>query len=940
VKKIKTKLKQIIIGFSFLLSAVFALFLSVPQVANAEVKTHFDVDTYERAHVVQSPLKDPHGDLLVGHYLANDKYEVSSENMGAYYSGDKTNPLIYCVAINYSMDLPWGKLPDEVTIDDAYSAKYAYLIHTYGQSGASDLSEGSSADSKHMHKSPINSRSMYINNAAIHYNLRESKYEVNKTRWTSFKVAYDSDILTKISTLAEELMTDAKRNYGPYKFSNVTLKKSTSAANQAVLSYEVLAASGKTFTGKKTSNGKDYTVQATITSGNATFVGGTTTASVENGTAFPEIVYNSGTTGKVEVSLKVTGLPGTKLTIRSDNNKAGGIDSQSLLNAHTNEKASISANAELVLGKGNVQIEKVDENGQPLAGAVFAVDINGQGSKNYTSDANGLVKLANVTEDSEVTVSEITAPNGYLIDDKEKTTKIVKANQTIVFKYIDHAQKGKIKIEKSGEESGNTMWNGNYTLAGNKFNIYEGTSDAGKLVATLVTDANGKAEVGDLPLGTYFVKEVASSPGFAINPETAVVTLKYNKDVATVSMIVKITNQELTGNIKLEKTDAETGDKPQGDASLSGAEFSLFHKDGTPVKKSESKAVIKVGTDVGKNDEIVVQADGRSIEVDHLALGDYYWLETKAPTGYQLNDEKISFSVVSGSTAVVSIEKTAKDEVIKGDISGIKRGGTPDASKGPALEGVEITATLKSDSSKKYTAMTGKNGFFEIKNLPYGTYIISETKGKTGYSLFKPFEVIVAENGKTYHYETEIIDELVTTQLEVKKSWTVTDDDITIKNYKVTFDVVRYTENDAKPPVKILDENYKGPQLVLTNDNDFSAVVTGLPKYDFEGKEYIYAIENEKVWDISKNPEEEVTNQFTLDLAPTISSKDEIKDGIVFDVNQDGKLEVINTSKDKSLLPVTGGSGMKFVIIIGAMILILVISLIAYKVNSKKSYRI
>ena len=54
------------------------------------------------------------------------------------------------------------------------------------------------------------------------------------------------------------------------------------------------------------------------------------------------------------------------------------------------------------------------------------------------------------------------------------------------------------------------------------------------LVATLTTDEDGKAEIGELPLGSYYLKETTAGDHFVLNPEQKEFTLSAEDDTVSV----------------------------------------------------------------------------------------------------------------------------------------------------------------------------------------------------------------------------------------------------------------------------------------------------------------------------------------------------------------------------------------------------------------------
>ena len=60
---------------------------------------------------------------------------------------------------------------------------------------------------------------------------------------------------------------------------------------------------------------------------------------------------------------------------------------------------------------------------------------------------------------------------------------------------------------------------------------------AGTLVGTVTTDKDGKAQIADLPLGTYKVVEKTAPDGFVLNEEAQTVTFSYkDQDTAVIEL--------------------------------------------------------------------------------------------------------------------------------------------------------------------------------------------------------------------------------------------------------------------------------------------------------------------------------------------------------------------------------------------------------------------
>ncbi|PEQ65030.1 SpaA isopeptide-forming pilin-related protein [Bacillus cereus] len=144
----------------------------------------------------------------------------------------------------------------------------------------------------------------------------------------------------------------------------------------------------------------------------------------------------------------------------------------------------------------------------------------------------------------------------------------------------------------------------------------------------VTTNDKGEAVFPDLPLGRYEVKEVAGPAHVNLNPNTYIIDIpmtdKEGKGLNyDVHMYPK--NEIKRGAVELTKTGAE-------DKALAAAEFSVYKVDGTLV-----------------HEKLVTDTNGK-IRVQGLEYGDYYFLETKVPTGYVIDSTKHAFSIKESGT--------------------------------------------------------------------------------------------------------------------------------------------------------------------------------------------------------------------------------------------------------------------------------------------------
>ena len=353
---------------------------------------------------------------------------------------------------------------------------------------------------------------------------------------------------------------------------------------------------------------------------------------------------------------------------------------------------------------------------------------------------------------------------------------------------VDWLDFGWIDLVKKSANEDITNNNGCYSLEGAVYGIY---SDGVK-VDEITTDKNGYAKSSILPVGYYTVKEISASTGYDLDENTYSVTVVKDQTV-------RANSDETPGNdpvaITLTKNDAETKGMPQGDATLEGAEFTIkyydgfFTKDNLPEKATRTWVLKTVKRPNGlyvanftttgslikdKSDELYYQ-DG----MPTLPLGTISIEETKAPTGYLLKGNTLNVtdnatgitSTVEDTNYVAQITKeyqgaklqfgndanelVVTEKVKKQQIQIFKSGyrnGMSEVVKG--LQGAEFTWKLKSevdhvgwDNATTYDVITtGEDGWAITKDLPYGQYIVRETKTPKDFYTNPDFFVSVTKD--------------------------------------------------------------------------------------------------------------------------------------------------------------------------------------------------
>ncbi|WP_443668758.1 MSCRAMM family protein [Holdemanella porci] len=320
--------------------------------------------------------------------------------------------------------------------------------------------------------------------------------------------------------------------------------------------------------------------------------------------------------------------------------------------------------------------------------------------------------------------------------------------------------KGKLCIKKTSANPAITDNNPCYSLQGAEYGVYKTEADAKADKNKVNTLTIGKYDSSEkykdwsneieLDAGTYYLKETKNPKGYALNNSVVSVVVKANESswIGSNGEFKDYPQSDPVG-ILLGKVDKETNkNKPQGSASLAGAEFTIkYYKglyDSDPAKSGQVPSrswVLKTDSDgycdLAKGykvsgDDFYYASNGDAT----LPVGTITIQETKAPTGYFINNEVFVRKITTkGSVEDVDTFNmpTVNEKVIKFNIKKVQAGtSTP-------VSGAVFRHTLPNGSTEDLT--TNGSGEITITGLASGTHKIKEIKSPDGYQL-NPNEVV------------------------------------------------------------------------------------------------------------------------------------------------------------------------------------------------------
>lgn len=286
--------------------------------------------------------------------------------------------------------------------------------------------------------------------------------------------------------------------------------------------------------------------------------------------------------------------------------------------------------------KGAAILEKVDSSDKSikLSDAVFSLH-KADGTlvaDNLTTNVDGILRVDELAIGSYY-FTEIKAPTGYSVVSKKYSFEIkVGSIEEVAMLQATNEKEiylGSVILRKTAQE------NNQKVLAGAEFSLFK---ESGELVeGELITDSRGEIQVANLEEGNYYFVETKAPVGYELSTTPYHFTIKANETNEVVRVEATNIEKVILGSVQLTKVDAD-------DLSviLSGAEFSLYKTTGELVA-----------------DQLAV--NNGVIFVDNLALGSYYFVETKAPENYQLSTQKYAFEITNNNyLEIIQVQATNK----------------------------------------------------------------------------------------------------------------------------------------------------------------------------------------------------------------------------------------------------------------------------------------
>ena len=549
--------------------------------------------------------------------------------------------------------------------------------------------------------------------------------------------------------------------------------------------------------------------------------------------------------------------------------------------------------------KAAVRVEKQDEETKnPLSGGIYglyaAEDIKVDGKtvvpkgtliEKATTGADGKASYkAELPINYSYSIREIQAPELYLRNSEDtyiftfKFTNDKEEKVNFSHTFTNKRVNATIDLVKEDSETGNSA-QGDAVFEGAIYGLYaredinhpDGRSGVlykkDEQVATLMTDKEGKASVGNLYLGKYYLKEITPPVGYLLDEEEHDVNCNYEGDqVETVKRNTVSKEDVIKQPFQLIK--AADNDKTDADL-LKGAGFSAYLISSLTVKDDGSydftNATPIVLTEDGKT-EMFTDERGYACSIP-IPYGRYIVRETTTPHNFMPVDDFIV--TVTENSSTPQVWRVLLDDEFKAKLKIVKQ---DDETKQPVLLANTEFKVYDLDA-KKYVEQvttypntvvhksyfTDENGYLILpESLKCGNYRIEEVSAPDGYTQNTQYVEIKVDKNTAYQMDSVSGDAIITVTYEnhpVKGKLVIHKSGETLKSFKKDFvyeetslegaEFEIYAAEDIFTPDHQVDEQgnrhviYAKDTLVktVTTNKNGEAVIKDLPLGKYRVKE-------------------------------------------------------------------------------------------------------
>ena len=416
----------------------------------------------------------------------------------------------------------------------------------------------------------------------------------------------------------------------------------------------------------------------------------------------------------------------------------------------------------LEIKAGTLQLVKTSEDGE-VSGIPFHISGNGI-EKDVVTGPDGTIRVDNL-QAGNYTVTE-KAPDKYVQPESQQVT--IYPGQTSSVNFSNILKKFTVDMEKVDSVTGEAQ--GDSTLDGAVYGLFKGET----LLDTYTTANGGKFTTKEYPCGPdYSIREISPSEGYLLDETVYPVGAEPgNFTLENNSIPMTATEDVILGSIAITKhtdqpaiPDLKEPD-PQSDAPAeeSNPPESVPVEDVPVEEPAESNSVEEAPTSsssgISESTPVPEDADASSSQPEESA--------ESGPTAESAEEPSPESSPAPESEPQPAPSVSSVPEIIPAAASLASNASIPPLSTTASNDEVQIEQPEEGAQFQIYLASAGSyenakeserdllitdsHGFAQSKSMPYGLYVVHQTKGAAGQKFVPDFSVFISEHGKTYYF--------------------------------------------------------------------------------------------------------------------------------------------------------------------------------------------
>ena len=416
----------------------------------------------------------------------------------------------------------------------------------------------------------------------------------------------------------------------------------------------------------------------------------------------------------------------------------------------------------LEIKAGALQLVKTSEDGE-VSGIPFHISGGGI-EKDVVTGPDGTIRVDNL-QAGNYTVTE-KAPDKYVQPESQQVT--IYPGQTSSVNFSNILKKFTVDMEKVDSVTGEAQ--GDSTLDGAVYGLFKGET----LLDTYTTANGGKFTTKEYPCGPdYSIREISPSEGYLLDETVYPVGAEPgNFTLENNSIPMTATEDVILGSIAITKHTDQPAipdlkePAPQSDAPAeeSNPAESVPVEDVPVEEPAESNSVEEAPTSsssgISESTPVPEDADASSSQPEESAESGPTAESAEEPSPESSPAPESEPQPAPSTSSVPEIIPAAASLASNASILPLSTTSSNDEVQiEQPEEGAEFQIYLASagsyenaKESERDLLITDSHGFAKSKSMPYGLYVVHQTKGAEGQKFVPDFSVFISEHGKTYYF--------------------------------------------------------------------------------------------------------------------------------------------------------------------------------------------